>query len=144
MHAQCHDQNAKLLEIYVELQTLKLASYPNAIAVLLRVFMEMSVDHYLEARGISLSAAHPNPNKAGQTVFKTLAAKVKEAKADMIGNGADKKDFLMIDKALSDPNDPLSTDLQHAYVHNRFFAPNQRDLVLAWDNAQPFFSRIWP
>ena len=58
------NQNAKLLEIYVELQTLKLASYPNAIAVLLRVFMEMSVDHYLEARGISFECG-PSQSKQG-------------------------------------------------------------------------------
>jgi hypothetical protein len=62
----------------------------------------------------------------------------------MIRKGADKKEFLMIDKALYDRHHPLSIDLQHAYVHDRFFAPNQRDLVLAWDNAQPIFAKIWP
>ncbi len=41
--------NAKILEIYTELRTLLLAKHPHAIAVLLRVFLETSVDQYLTA-----------------------------------------------------------------------------------------------
>jgi len=32
----------------------------------------------------------------------------------------------------------------HAYIHNRFFSPTERDLTVAWDNGQPLFERMWP
>ena len=138
------NEKAKILEIFEELRSLKLAEYPNAIAVLLRVFMELSVDHYLEKNNIPLKKNHPNPSRAGSSIFKSLADKIGDARDHMISHGANRKDFIMIDKALSDRNHPLSVDLQHAYVHDQHFAPNQRDLVLAWDNGQPFFNKIWP
>jgi hypothetical protein len=49
----------RISEIHKELRTLKFESgpapAPNAIAVLLRVFLELSVDHFLEASGKTLT-----------------------------------------------------------------------------------------
>lgn len=133
--------NNNTLEIYKELGALKLKQFPNAIAVLLRVFMENSVDHYLEANKIPLKFRPPNASK---DIYKTLEGKVKEAIKHMVANGAEKKYLDGVTRALNDPKHPLSIDLQHAYVHNRYVTPSERDLVLAWDNAQVFFEKIWP
>ncbi len=53
----------RIAEIYRELRTLKLEDAPNAIAVLLRVFLEMSVDHFLEDNGGQLEAPTPGGGK---------------------------------------------------------------------------------
>jgi hypothetical protein len=128
----------RIAEIYIELTTLRLATHRNAIAVLGRVFMELSVDHYLTANSIKLKY-----NKGGKDHYKSLTDKVKEAVAHMTAAGADADDFKGINRALSSPNDPLSIDLQNAYVHNRNLTPSENDLVIAWNNAQPFFEHIW-
>lgn len=133
--------NNNTLEIYRELSTLKLKQFPNAIAVLLRVFMENSVDHYLEVNKIPLKF---RPPKGPRDLNKTLETKVKDAIKHMVANGADKKHFDGVARAISDTKHPLSIDLQHAYVHNRYVTPSERDLVVAWDNAQAFFEKIWP
>jgi hypothetical protein len=64
--------NNNTLEIYSELSKLKLKQFPNAIAVLLRVFMENSVDHYLESNKISLKF---RPPKATKDIYKSLEGK---------------------------------------------------------------------
>ena len=61
----------------------------------------------------------------------------------MVANGTDKKYLDGVTRALSNSNHPLSIDLQHAYVHNRYVTPSERDIVVAWDNAQFFFEKIW-
>jgi len=46
-HCRLNVTNAKTDEIYMELRTMRLDTFPNAIAVMLRVFIENSVDHYM-------------------------------------------------------------------------------------------------
>lgn len=131
--------NPKIEEIYNELRVLQLGKHPHAIAVLLRVFLETSVDEYLTKARIPLITA-----TTGGDRDKTLRKKVEECVDHMIANGAPKKDFKGITTALGNSNHPFSPELLHAYVHNRFFSPTERDLTTAWDNGQPLFERIWP
>jgi hypothetical protein len=133
---------AKIAKIYEELKSLQLARHVHAIAVLLRVFLEISVDEYLTTKaGSSLKYKHP---KTGQFHDKTLREKVEETIKDLVTKGADKKDFLGVSKGLTDANHPFSIDTLHAYIHNRYFTPTDTHLTTAWDNAQPFFEKLWP
>jgi hypothetical protein len=127
--------NAKIAEIVKELRSLPLADYPHAVSVLFRVFLEQSTDHYLTKVGISLQ------EKSGKD--KTLRTKVQEAIAHMIANGTPKRALAGISKAIDDRHNPLNTETLNNYVHNRFFSPTERELRVAWDNAQVFFDRIW-
>lgn len=131
--------NPKIEEIYNELRILQLSKHPHAIAVLLRVFLETSVDEYLVKASVTLIVSTPGGDRD-----KTLRKKVEECIAHMISSGAEKKDFKGITTALGNSNHPFSPELLHAYIHNRFFSPTERDLTTAWDNGQPLFERIWP
>jgi hypothetical protein len=132
--------NPKVAEIYGELKNLKLAVNPHAISVLLSVFIETSTDHYLTKVGIPLVFAAPGQGDKD----KVLRKKIEEAVFHMETSGAPKKDFVGLTKGLADKNHPLSVDILHSYVHNRFVTPKERDLTMAWDNALPYFERIWP
>ncbi len=131
--------NSKIEEISNELRSLQLTKHPHAIAVLLRVFLECSVDDYLTKASIPLTFSTGGGDKD-----KSLRKKVEEAIDHMVENGASRKDFAGVIKGLSDQNHPFSVDLLHAYIHNRFFSATERDLRVAWDNGQPLFERMWP
>lgn len=130
--------NAKIAEITKELRELALASAPHAISVLFRVFFETSVDHYLDAAGISLFVTTPGGKRD-----KSLKVKVKEAIAAMVASGITKRNLDGVTKGVDDKNSPLYVDTLHNYVHNRFYSPTERDLKVAWDNSQLFFENIW-
>lgn len=136
--SQLRVTNTRIAEIYGELLTLRLATHRNAIAVLTRVFVELSVDHYLTSNGSKLKI-----EKKGQQHYKGLADKVREAVEHMVAAGADADEFKGVMRALSNPNHPLSIDLQNSYVHNRHVTPSENDLILAWNNAEAFFEKIW-
>lgn len=131
--------NAKMAEIMKELRSLPLDAYPHSISVLFRVFFEQSTDHFLHAAGIPLSVKVPN----GGTKDKSLRAKVGEAIKEMVKNGTREKDIAGVSKGIDDKNNPLFVDTLHNYIHNRFFSPTDRDLKVAWDNAQLYFEIIW-
>lgn len=132
--------NAKIEKIYGELRILQLSKHVHAIGVLLRVFLEMSVDDYLVNKaGASLTFV-----RNGHVSDKKLVAKVQETVDHMVANGADRKDFKGVLAGLGDDHHPFSIDTLHAYIHNRFFTPTEGNLITGWDNAQRFFEKIWP
>ena len=130
--------NAKIAEIIKELRWLPLVDAPHSISVLFRVFLEQSVDHYLDKAGIPLQVTTPGGKKD-----KGLRKKVEEAIDEMVKKGTPKKNLAGVSKGIDDKNSPLYVDTLHNYVHNRFFSPTERDLKVAWDNAQLFFENIW-
>jgi hypothetical protein len=134
--------NAKVAGIYGELRTLQLSKHVHAIGVLLRVFVEMSVDEYLMGVAkIPLYTTNPQNNQKKDKYLKT---KVKEAIDHMITKGATEKEFKGVRMAMNDQNNPFSIETLHAYIHDRFFTPIDTHLRAAWDNGQPLFEKIWP
>lgn len=129
----------RIEEIYTELRQLRLTEARNAIAVLLRVFLELSVDHFLEANKIPTTV----PKKGGGDYYKALDTKVREAIDVLVNVGVPRANFNAITRSLSDKTSPLNTELLHAYVHDRYSTPSPQVLTAAWDHAQPFFERIW-
>lgn len=129
----------RIEEIYAELRQLKLGEARNAIAVLLRVFLELSVDHFLEANKVPLML----PRKGGGDYHKALDQKVREAIDILVNIGVPRANFAAISRSLSDKTSPLHTELLHAYVHDRYSTPSPQVLTAAWDHAQPFFERLW-
>jgi hypothetical protein len=133
-----HDN--KVAAIYNELKKLKIEDFPNAASVLLRVFLELSVDCYMDAHSKPLRFK----NKQNKLIDKTLKQKVKEVVDHLVDvKGCDRRDFSGVMRALSVEHSPLYIDLLHAYLHNRFVTPKTRDLIGGWDDAQRFFERIW-
>jgi hypothetical protein len=131
--------NAKIAEIVKELRSLELVSHPHSISVLFRVFLEQSTDHYLTAGGISLSIN----TKGGGPKDKSMRFKVLEAIKHMVTQGTREKDLAGVAKGIDNVNNPLSAETLNSYVHSRFFSPTERDLKVAWDNAQLYFEIIW-
>lgn len=133
--------DSRISGIYDELRALKLEEAKNAIAVLLRVFLELSVDHYLRRNSIALS--YP-PKGSGKGRFKSLQDKVTETVDHLVAAGAEPKVFTAAISGLSDPKSPLWFDLLHAYIHSNHATPTTDNLKAAWDHATPLFERIWP
>lgn len=132
--------NNRIAEIYKELRTLNIDEARNAIAVLLRVFLELSVDHLLEANNIPLRFIPPG---SGREQPKKLDRKLTEAVDLLVMNGVPKAHFAAIIRSLSVKTSPMNVDLFHLYVHDRFATPSPSELTAAWDHAQPFFDKIW-
>lgn len=128
-------------EIYGELQSLRLEGARNAIAVLLRVFLELSVDHFLENNGGSLKFMPPG---AQRERWKGLDKKLADVVDMLVSKGVPKAYFTSVVRDLSQDSSPMHLDLFHRYVHDRYATPAVSDLTAAWDHAQPLFEKIWP
>lgn len=129
--------SAKIQNIYRELRKLKLDDYPNAIAVLLRVFLELSVDEVIEKNKLMTEEQYKNA-KLHNKLLKT--AEHLKAKGRL-----NDKQVKAVTKIATDQHLFYSSvTTLHQYIHNQHFSASPSDLRAAWDNLQFLFEAIWP
>jgi hypothetical protein len=123
--------------IYNELSQLNADSFPNAAAVLLRVFVELSVDHEINA--ISLMTEQERGSKQLAQRLRALADKMKEE------SRASEQLVKAVHK-VADSQHTLAASTRNfnQYVHNEYVYPKPAEVRMAWDELQPFMELIWP
>lgn len=123
----------RIHDIYLELkQKLRVDEVPNATGVLLRVFLELSVDVFMETNGIK---APKDPSLAKKVA---AVADYMEASGQM---GA-KESNLVRESVKSDDRVTLATNL-NALVHNRDMTVSGNDLKALWTRLAPFVNQLW-
>lgn len=127
----------KINNIYFELRDSLLLdsstkAVPNAAGVLFRVFLEISIDYFLEKEGIELGTKVVLAGKI------TKCAEILESKSI-----ADPKQLKNIRKVSTDKNSLLGIQNFHDYVHSYKSQPSADDLKRKWDNLQEFFQILW-
>ena len=126
-------------KIFEELKHVQVKTCPNASSVLLRVFLELSVDAYLEkfdlVRNNAITAC-----SSGES----LQGKVGKVLNHMTQLGTMSNDLSKgIRSEINDKNSVLSIESLNAYVHNEFFYPKADNLITGWDNIESFFIQLW-
>ncbi|MEM1095681.1 MAG: hypothetical protein AAGJ10_13860 [Bacteroidota bacterium] len=127
----------RINDIFLELKRqLVVADSPNAVAVLMRVLLELSADAYIARNGIK-------GLKKGEKAL--LHLKIDAIAKYMKDQGVFVKEQLEpIRRAVNNVNDPNSIRTMHGYVHNRRFSPGPDDLKAMWDSLEFFFRALWP
>jgi hypothetical protein len=128
--------NARLRDVFTELRVLLLDRHANAIAVLFRVFVELSADQYLES-----NALKTEKELDGMVLRDKMISTVNALKA---AGALNSKQYDAVRRAAQDQL-LLATGVKtfHSYVHNQYVHPRPVDLVSSWNQLQPFFEAIW-
>ncbi len=131
--------NDRLLDIRRELTKLKREEFPNAGAVLLRVFFELSVLHYLERTGElegivkRIEAKEKRKLQFGVPTMKQLAPELRRIAEKHLSHA----DAALVVKATT-PNlsAPFTVSDLHAFVHSSDL-PGERDIRQFWGRIEP-------
>jgi hypothetical protein len=132
--------NDRLRDIRKELIKLKRDDFPNAGAVLLRVFFELAIRDYLErigelpkiiekiqAKGSIIPFGIPTMKQLIPEIIKIAKTKLKTP------------DAIKVEKALRyDPSAPFTISELHSFVHHTDF-PGARDILQFWTRTEPLF-----
>lgn len=109
--------------------------YPNASSVSLRVFVELSVDHYIKQNNLTVTGKTP-----------TLAKRLKTVADDLEKKGSIDVQLRRAIHKVADSNYSVAagTVTFNQYVHNPHVYPTASELRTAWDELQPFIEKLWP
>lgn len=124
----------RINDIYQELKRkLRVDEVPNAAGALLRVFLELSIDNYIQRK--SVPPTHKERN---------LANKAIEVVEHLRANGAltDKQAIPVREAFKSDDKVNLATNL-NALIHNPDMVVGGNDLKALWTRLQVFSERLW-
>ena len=126
----------RINSIYLELLTLSVDQFSNACSVLLRVFVELSVDHYVDQNGLMTESDRRNAN---------LAKRLKVSAGHLATTGKISAQLETAVQKIADTRFVLaaSTVTFNQYVHNQYVLPKATELKVAWDELQPFVEKLW-
>ena len=126
--------SGRVRDIYGELRKLSLETYTNAVSVLFRVFVELSVDAYIDDDASLNLTSDDKLRKKIESISKALERKKK----------LNKQQARAIRSANSENSSiaPGTTTL-NAYVHNEHVFPAPTDLRQHWSSLQPLLAAIW-
>ena len=125
-------EETKPNDIYHELGAINVDDYPQAVGVLFRVFIEVSIDMDIEKKNIPT-----RPNDRINDKMKKVCNYLQSE--GILG----KNELLAARDVANDDNNFLSVNTFHAFVHNPRYSPVPNDLKARWDNLQLFMETIW-
>jgi hypothetical protein len=124
----------RIQDIEGELRKLSLEDTTNAVSVLFRVFVELSVDAYLTDHPISGVTDDDKLRKKIEKVSLDLEAKRKLNKQQARAIRSANMDHSFLAPGVNQMND---------YIHNEHIFPSPSDLRAAWNSVQPFVAAMW-
>ncbi|MDG0815137.1 hypothetical protein [Bdellovibrio svalbardensis] len=123
----------RINKVYQELKSMNCDEYVNAAAVLMRVFVELSVDAYIERKKL------PKLNSDSKLQLKINGVADHLEQSGIIH----KQELKGIRASGGNIHHMLSANTFNAYVHNKSFNPVANELKINWDNIQLFVEAIW-
>lgn len=125
--------HGRIAKIFNELKSLDIETYPNAGAVLFRVFIELSADCYISKNSIK-----------NADINSSLSKKIEAVADDMDTKKVLTKHELRAARQMATSNTQNSSvKTFHSYVHNKDVTPSSTDLKSAWDDLWTFIQGMW-
>jgi hypothetical protein len=128
-HDRCRD-------IFGELGELPVSNYRNSVAVLSRVFLELSLDVYIKKHRIWTVE-----QLKGSSLAQKMNAVAQRLK---IAGTFDEQQLLAIQRAARDDSRLAPTvKTLHQYIHNEHMVPLVADLNAEWKILEPLIAAVW-
>ena len=125
-------------DIFKELKGLEIDKNKNAIAVLMRIILEMSADEYMDNNQLDRKKG-----TAPHQRDKSIADKVSEVCGDLILKGAKKHKLSPVTTSINNKASPLYHDLLNQYVHNAYHNPSPGELRSGATALRSFLENVW-
>lgn len=139
---KCGLTEPKIREILGELRKLKMSEFPNASAVLARIFIELCVGYHLEKTGkdqqfIDKAKKDGKAPDHAPTLRQMLRAILNDPSFKLKPHTVK-----ALNRMVNNDESLVSVDHVDEFVHSRHIAPNERELRLLWSGIAPLMEIV--
>lgn len=120
--------HSRINNIYNELRSISVDTHPNACSVLLRVFVELTLDRYY-------AVVNQNSLMEQKKLKEKFRVVVEQLKEKGLLN---KHQINVLNKIFGHSESVCSIETWNTYVHNPSMNPSATDLKTTWDNIEEF------
>ena len=142
----CEVNNQRINDFFTELTRLRVVQFPNAVSLMLRSLLEMSLSYYIHRTGHLVRLLETERKKCssrGEKLRRDWSPPLRQMLSYVVNDPAgvisNPKLVRALNKLLSDKRDPLSLDSLNLYVHNEFVSPDEATLRRFWTQLQGLF-----
>jgi ParB-like chromosome segregation protein Spo0J len=127
----------RIEDVYLELQAINPEVYNNISAIMLRVFVEWSIDDYIDKNNLKRNLTNSQQRELHKRVIFLLD--------HMEENGIflEKNEIKPIKVEANNVDSLIAMNTLNAYVHNTKFFPKPSELLKTWDRLEPLMLQIW-
>ena len=126
---QLNIKHRKINNLFGELKKIEVNNFPNASALLLRAFLELSINFYISEKNLELRSNNIS-----------LIGKIQKI-IEHIGLTPTEKEPLTA--IIANPNNPAHTQILNSYTHNKDHHPDPISIKTAFDNLSILFKKIY-
>jgi len=137
-------QGIRLVPLYNECRKLKVKNNENAAAFLVRVFVELSSENYLQEKNVPLP---PSLQAKSITEWEDYKVKLSDKIAGVMYHIDPSKKapvFLQARAAiLKESVGSFSINMLHSYFHNRHVLPDEETIKASWDGWEAYLRELY-
>lgn len=136
----------RLNQLYHDARALQVERHTAIAAVLIRVFLELSCEHYLASKRVPVPTTIVRRNGGRAITWHNYGVKFREkieAALDYADPERSVPGFAEIRRGLGSQDHLHSPENLHEYVHGLRIIPSARDLIIIWDRYHPLFARMY-
>jgi hypothetical protein len=140
---KCYLDLPRINCVLEELQRLDVSEFENAVGILLRIFIELTVSHYLDStrKMDPLIKRLDKQGKKPKTWSPSLRQMLNEILTnDPIADQIPRQARKALNKAIAHDDHPLSLDGMDQFAHNPYDAPNSKQLFQMWSQFEDLMS----
>lgn len=139
----CDVNNQRINDVFNELKKLRVAQFPNAVGLMFRSLLEMSLGYYLDRTENLVKITEKERGKRKGNLpddwhpsLKDMLNFITDKNTNMITNGNLLKALRTL---IHQRNELISVDTLNLFVHNQHFHPNEETLRSFWAQLQGLF-----
>lgn len=141
-YIKCTVQNQRIMNIYVELRKLKVAQFPNAVAIMFRSLLEMSVHYYLDHTARLRPIITKERRRRNGHLPKYWSPTLRQMLISIVDDNTieiNPQALRAIRQFVSDRQNLLTADTLNFFVHNAFTCPTESELRALWQRLEEVF-----
>jgi hypothetical protein len=137
-------QGIRLLPLYNECKKLKVKGNENAAAFLVRVFIELSSENYLQEKGVPIPRKLRDKHVTSWEDYKVRLSDKITAVALHIDPSGKAPVFVQAREAiLPAAVGSFSVNMLHSYFHNRHVLPDEATIKASWDGWEAYLRALY-